>query len=138
MSVDPIVLGQRLKQRRVALGWSLADLAERTGLSRAYISTIERGKSSRPGAETIRKLEGAVGHLMSESRPSEASAGLAALAVERNLAPSDVDALAALRIRGRAPQSKERWDFIYQALLASESIDDEVATYSAESARELD
>src|ERR1700722_3573663 len=39
-------LAERLKLEREARGWSLADLAERSGVSRGAISKIERGESS--------------------------------------------------------------------------------------------
>jgi transcriptional regulator with XRE-family HTH domain len=39
-------LAERLKLERESRGWSLADLAERSGVSRAAISKIERGDSS--------------------------------------------------------------------------------------------
>jgi len=39
-------LAKRLKLERDARGWSLADLAERSGVSRGAISKIERGESS--------------------------------------------------------------------------------------------
>ncbi|HXQ16212.1 MAG TPA: XRE family transcriptional regulator [Caulobacteraceae bacterium] len=39
-------LADRLKLEREARGWSLADLAERSGVSRGAISKIERGESS--------------------------------------------------------------------------------------------
>jgi transcriptional regulator with XRE-family HTH domain len=135
LSADEFDLGQRLRQRRAELGWSLADLSARTGVSRAYISAIERGKSKRPGATTVLRLEDAVGPLLSEPKPVDAPAGLAAFAAEHGLPASDVQALAALRIRGRSPQSKERWAFIYQALLASESIDGNEGLYRANSPR---
>jgi len=39
-------LADRLKLEREARGWTLADLAERSGVSRGAISKIERGESS--------------------------------------------------------------------------------------------
>ncbi len=39
-------LAERLKLEREARGWSLADLAARSGVSRGAISKIERGESS--------------------------------------------------------------------------------------------
>ena len=39
-------LAQRLRLERETRGWSLADLAERSGVSRGAISKIERGESS--------------------------------------------------------------------------------------------
>lgn len=131
MSSDEITWGERLRQRRQALGWSLADLADRTGLSRGYISALERNRSKRPGAATIRSLEDVVGPLLGEAAALDAPAGLAAFAAERGLTPSDVEPLLGLRVRGRVPESKERWAFIYQALLVSESIDEDARPYQA-------
>jgi transcriptional regulator with XRE-family HTH domain len=121
--------GDRIRSRRQALRWSLADLAKQTGLSRAYISALERGRSKRPSAETVKRLEEALGPLTGLERSVEPPPGLAALAAEQGLAEQDVADLASLRIRGRQPQTKERWSFIYQALLASESIDEEPYVY---------
>jgi transcriptional regulator with XRE-family HTH domain len=39
-------LAERLRQERESRGWTLADLAERSGVSRGAISKIERGESS--------------------------------------------------------------------------------------------
>jgi transcriptional regulator with XRE-family HTH domain len=122
-------LGQTLRSRRSALGWSLGDLAERTGLSRAYLSALERGRSKRPSADTVGRLEAAIGALNRTAVASETPQGLAEFAQEQGLSSADVATLASLRIRGRQPQTKERWSFIYQALLASESIDDRPAAY---------
>lgn len=40
----PILIGQRVAQRRAALGLSLDEIAARTGVSRAMASRIERGE----------------------------------------------------------------------------------------------
>jgi hypothetical protein len=49
--------------------------------------------------------------------------GLRQFARDRKLSDTEVRMLASLRIRGQQPVSKERWTFIYDALLASEAID---------------
>lgn len=41
---DPIALGASVRRRRSARGWSQADLAERAGVRRQYISDLERGR----------------------------------------------------------------------------------------------
>jgi transcriptional regulator with XRE-family HTH domain len=53
-------LAKRIKAEREARGWSLADLAERSGVSKAMISKIERGESS-PTATLLGHLSGAFG-----------------------------------------------------------------------------
>ncbi|MGK9052699.1 XRE family transcriptional regulator [Neorhizobium petrolearium] len=50
----------RLKIEREARGWSLAELAERSGVSKAMISKIERGEAS-PTATVLGRLSGAFG-----------------------------------------------------------------------------
>lgn len=117
--------GERLRAARERSGWSLAQTAERTGLSRAYINALERGRSKRPGADAVRRLEDVFGPLQGTEEQSVESAppGLQALARERRLPASEVRMLAGLRIRGQQPASKERWRFIYDALVASEQMD---------------
>lgn len=120
---DPFA--ERLRKARERLGWSLSEAAERTGLSRAYINALERGRGKRPGADAVRRLEDVFGPLRTPDDRDVAAAppGLKALARERHLPEAEVRVLAGLRIRGRQPMSKERWRFIYDALLASEQMD---------------
>jgi transcriptional regulator with XRE-family HTH domain len=47
-------LADRLKLERETRGWSLADLAERSGVSRAAISKIERGEASPTAGVLVR------------------------------------------------------------------------------------
>ncbi|MDE2288509.1 MAG: helix-turn-helix domain-containing protein [Burkholderiales bacterium] len=58
---DPThAIASRIKIEREARGWSLADLAERSGVSKAMISKIERGEAS-PTATVLGRLSGAFG-----------------------------------------------------------------------------
>lgn len=57
-------IAARIKAEREARGWSLADVAERSGVSRAMISKVERGESS-PTAALLGRLCGAFGLTMS-------------------------------------------------------------------------
>lgn len=60
--VDDISLriGKRVALERERRGWSLSELAERSGVSRAMIHKVERGESS-PTATLLGKLSGAFG-----------------------------------------------------------------------------
>lgn len=53
-------IAARLKVEREGRGWSLAELAERSGVSKAMISKIERREAS-PTATVLGKLSGAFG-----------------------------------------------------------------------------
>jgi transcriptional regulator with XRE-family HTH domain len=59
MNIDALI-AQRLKAHRSARGWSLDELAQRSGVSRAMISRIERCDSS-PTAGLLAKLSDALG-----------------------------------------------------------------------------
>ncbi len=57
-------LAARIALEREARGWSLAELAERSGVSKAMISKIERGEAS-PTATLLGRLSGAFGLTLS-------------------------------------------------------------------------
>ncbi|ENA0608605.1 helix-turn-helix domain-containing protein [Enterobacter bugandensis] len=57
-------ISARIRLERESRGWSLSDLAERAGVSRAMIHKIERGDSS-PTATLLARLSGAFGISMS-------------------------------------------------------------------------
>jgi transcriptional regulator with XRE-family HTH domain len=124
-SIDAGALAARVRSARTERGWSLAEVARRTGLSRAYVSALENGHSKRPGAETIRRLEEALGPLVDGGLVQTISLppGLQSLAKSRALSAGEVQLLARLRVRGDQPQTEARWRFIYDALVASESLD---------------
>ena len=61
MEKDPVqAIAIRLKIEREARNWSLSDLAERSGVSKAMISKIERCEAS-PTATVLGRLSGAFG-----------------------------------------------------------------------------
>jgi len=63
---DPLatLLAQRIRREREARGWSIAVLAETSGVSRAMISKVERAEAS-PTAALLGRLSGAFGLTMS-------------------------------------------------------------------------
>ncbi|MCQ4162525.1 XRE family transcriptional regulator [Roseomonas sp. GC11] len=74
-------LAQRLKTEREARGWSLTELAERSGVSKAMISKIERDEVS-PTAALLGRLSGAFGLSLSQllARAEQGTGLLARLA----------------------------------------------------------
>jgi transcriptional regulator with XRE-family HTH domain len=57
-------LGTRIRAERETRGWSLTDLAQRSGVSRAMINKVERGEAS-PTASLLSRLSGAFGLTLS-------------------------------------------------------------------------
>lgn len=58
-------LAARLRAEREARGWTLADLAARSGVSRAMVSKVERGEAS-PTAALLGRLSAAFGLTLSQ------------------------------------------------------------------------
>jgi transcriptional regulator with XRE-family HTH domain len=61
---DTRLLAERLKQERLQRAWTIAQLADRSGVSRAMISKVERGEAS-PTAALLGRLSGAFGLTLS-------------------------------------------------------------------------
>lgn len=59
-SLSGEAIAERLRLERENRGWSLSDLAERSGVSKAMISKIERSEAS-PTATVLGRLSGAFG-----------------------------------------------------------------------------
>jgi transcriptional regulator with XRE-family HTH domain len=53
-------IGREIRRRRQAIGWTLEDLAHRSGLSPRYISTLENDKRD-PSLSTIEAVAKALG-----------------------------------------------------------------------------
>ena len=49
-------MGDKIKKRRKKLGMSMADLAEKTGLSTTYISNLENNNRNNPSKEAMDKI----------------------------------------------------------------------------------
>lgn len=60
MEIDYEKIGQRIKEKRLEHGYSQEDLADRTDLSRSYISHVELG-SKNASLETIVKIANELG-----------------------------------------------------------------------------
>ncbi|MEL6364054.1 MAG: XRE family transcriptional regulator [Pseudomonadota bacterium] len=67
-------IGPRLQARRRALGWTLEDLAARSGVSRSMLSQIERGRAN-PTFATLWGLTRALGLDLSELGETPAASG---------------------------------------------------------------
>ncbi|MET3579413.1 transcriptional regulator with XRE-family HTH domain [Mesorhizobium robiniae] len=57
-------IGRRIRSERALRDWSLAELADRSGVSKAMLSTIERGKTS-PTATLLVRIAAAFGMTLS-------------------------------------------------------------------------
>lgn len=123
-------LGARLRRFREERGLSLSQLGEKAGVSKGYLSTLEKVPDARPSAETLFAIAEALGVTMADlmgrkvqlASEREVSDSLRAFADEAELPEADVSMLAAIQFRGEQPQTKERWRYIYNAIRTSASL----------------
>jgi transcriptional regulator with XRE-family HTH domain len=64
-AADPDELGRRLRALRTDRDWTLKDVADRCGLSRAFISQVERGQVS-PSVASLSRIAAALGVSLAE------------------------------------------------------------------------
>lgn len=129
---DATSTGARIKRFRQEQGLSLTELAQRAGISKGYLWTLESDSgSSRPSADTLLAISGALGvslgdllgrSLRSMQAPNVNEA-LREFASEEGLPESDLEMLAGIQFRGEQPTSKDRWRYIYQAIKSSKALD---------------
>lgn len=69
-SIDPATLGERLRAARIGHGLTLRQAADRSGLSRAFLSQVERGEVS-PSVASLTKIAEALEIHLAERRVHE-------------------------------------------------------------------
>lgn len=125
-------LGDRIRRYRRQKELSLSELADRAGISKGYISNLERNsETTRPSANTLFAIAKALGVTMADLHGHEpvvtAAEGipksLREFAEAENLPESDIRMLAAIEFRGERPRTKERWRYIYDAIRVSREFD---------------
>ncbi len=131
-TIDLLRLGHKIRFLRKGKGWSLGDLAEKSGVSKAYLSDLENGGAGKPNIQYIynvaRALDTNLNELLHETTEnrkwvhdsrkehSELPAGLKDLQQELNLSDEDARELATVNFRGQRPRDKEGWRFLLETI----------------------
>jgi transcriptional regulator with XRE-family HTH domain len=132
LTIDLKRLGENVRFRRQGKGWTLSDLAEKSGISKAYISDLENGAAGRPNIQYVFAIANALGvtldELLDDAAPKRTDAskkkrtaeelppGLKELQMDMNLSESEVEMLAQVNFRGNRPKDKEGWRFLLEAI----------------------
>jgi transcriptional regulator with XRE-family HTH domain len=135
--IDLKKLGANIRFRRQGKGWSLAELAEKAGVSKAYISDLENGSAGKPNIQYVFNiavaLDTTINELLQDTTikehrvrkrrtPEELPPGLwdlqeeLAKSPETALTDEEVEKLAQVNFRGNRPRDKEGWRFVLQAI----------------------
>lgn len=132
-SANGTPLAATLKRYRGDIDISQAELARRTGLSRAYISELESGLGKRPSGDVLLRIAEALGVTIADlldrqiraRKGSNVPDGLREFANQRSLPESDVAMLASIQFRGDQPRTARRWSMIYDTIQMSQAFDDD-------------
>ena len=129
-AIDLKKLGYKIRFLRQGKEWTLADLAGRSGIAKAYISDLENGVAGKPNIQYMFAVATALGVTLDElisdttSKPLKSKRlppttlppGLLELQQELKLTNEDVETLAQVNFRGNRPRDKEGWRFLLEAL----------------------
>lgn len=129
-------LGRRVRFEREKAGLSLAQLAETSGLTKAYLVRLEN-QTGNPSVEVVAQIAEALDLTAADllggpviryvADEDDVPPSLRAFAEEADLSSSDLKMLASIRWRDKQPpQTTERWRYVYRSLLMSSEIDREV------------
>src|SRR4051812_5841702 len=129
MTFDIAQIGGRVRRERQKAGMSLAQLAEATGLTKAYLVRLEN-QSGNPSLEVLAQIAEALDVTIADlvNAPVMTYAGdgdaappsLKAFAEEAKLSSTEFRMLASIKWRrGERPETKERWRFVFDSLRAS-------------------
>jgi len=127
--MDPKVLGRQVLAKRKEKGWSQEQLGEIAGISRNYVSQIERGEAASVTIKIINKLAIAFGVSTAELGESLTPSNvmippsLRELGLQDNLSYEAIDKLANIPRRGKEPKTIAEWRELYEAI--SSFIDEE-------------
>ncbi len=123
-------LGQRVRALRLGQKLSLSDVARLSGVSKGYLSQVERSPTARPSAATLFAIARALGTTVTElfegqeaesrhAAAADISNSLREFVEEAELPPVDIEMLAGIRYRGASPRTKEDWRFLYESIRRS-------------------
>ena len=112
--------GKTVREQRLAERLSQEDLARKVGISRNYLSEIERGKATNLSWQVMERLSTALGLKGQPKADDEidrsVQPSLAEYAKSKRLPDADVQMLARLQYRGQQPTTAEGWALLYTAI----------------------
>lgn len=117
--MDAKELGRQVLMRRKELNLTQGELAEQAGISRNYISLIERGEARNVSVNVLHELATVLGTTPAELSGQSGWADtlipptLREFALQNDLSFGIVDRLARLPMRGKEPQTVEEWEQLY-------------------------
>lgn len=119
--MKPEEFGGQVRKRRRQEKLSQEELAKQVGISRNYLSQIERGQATNISWQVMERLTSILGLKEKQQNGVRQELGnispsLIEFIKEANLPPDDIQMLANLCYRGRQPTTKEKWELLYNVI----------------------
>lgn len=118
--MDMDKFGQKVRQRRLEEGMSQEKLAQALGISRNYLSQIERGRAINLSWQLMERLTSILGLKVEQAKTlgeiADFPPSLAEFAASAGLPPDDMLMLAQLKYRGQQPNTPEKWELLYNVI----------------------
>lgn len=120
--MDPLQFGRQVQRKRKEMGISQEELARQAGLSRNYISIIERGEATNVSMRIINSIALVLGTeprelvTSDDQDPSLIPPSLRQLALADGLSYETVERLARIPRRGQEPKTVETWRALFDAV----------------------
>jgi len=118
--MDAKELGRQVQAKRKERYMSQTELCKLAGVSRNYISLIERGEANNISMKVINLLAVALGatpaELTGEISLITIPPSLRELGIQKNLTYEVVDKLARIPRRGKEPKTAKEWEELYEAI----------------------
>ena len=113
-------LGRQVQEKRRERGFSQTELGDLVGISRNYVSLIERGDAENISMKIVNQLAVALGtspsELTGESIQVMIPPSLREFALEDNLPYEVIDKLARIPRRGKEPKTAGEWRELYRLI----------------------
>lgn len=120
--MNPQELGRRVGKKRKDMGLSQETLAERAGISRNYLSIIERGDAKNISMDVLNRVAAALETTSTDLLGKKGQGdiliptALRELGVNEGLSFEVVDRLARIPRRGQEPKTVEEWRKLYSVI----------------------
>lgn len=123
--MNAMELGRQVQAKRKERDLSQTQLGDLVGISRNYVSLIERGEAENISMKVVNQLAVALGtspsELTGESLPVMIAPSLREFALQGNLSYEVIDKLSRIPRRGKEPKTAAEWKALYD--LISEFMD---------------
>jgi XRE family transcriptional regulator of biofilm formation len=125
-----VSLAEQVRKYRLAKGLSVAELARRSKISKAYLGQIEKGvNGAHPSADVLYSIAFALGvpagELLekkiesSDAEITEIPEELRKFALDEQLTDEEIKLLARIELQGHRPRTVKDWSYLYESIKRS-------------------